>query len=361
MRKTTIHSNPHLSGSSEVYIYLTNGVWFNFYSIMTINPTLGHLYHDFSISNAYTALDAQELFKTRQRNAREKRQLDEFTRSLNKAQDINLRRLELEEISVRHQLNDINLRSPSLRTGLRKQSLRRSQSFSIASPSTLSSAFQSKCASAAPSRVSYSSSQNSGTSQSSAGSGEFQLNRSKSQMFVRKVNNVTKSLSKLYEKQQRRKVERAILLRNVRKDNEELLQKSRVYFKDSDITHNLEEILGETCNISDETVPQKATDNPAKQDVEYTEQLTLPNINNAIALEKGTNSTLFPMDNLSTEVQPSRSDDFDLSEFKVSSRSSRTIPEVWQLYKKKVSHNDEDVREPLLVTITARYRRTLVD
>lgn len=330
---------------------------------MTINPTLGHLYHDFSISNAYTALDAQELFKTRQRNAREKRQLDEFTRSLNKAKDINLRRLELEEISVRHQLNDINLRSPSLRTGLRQQSLRRSRSFSIASPSTLSSAFPSKCASAAPSRVSYSSSQNSGTSHSSAGSGEFQLNRSKSQMYVRKVNNVSKSLSKLYEKQQRRKIEREILLRNVRKDNEELLQKSRVYFKDSDITHNLEEILGQTCNISDETVPQKSMDNTVQQEihVEYTEPLTLPNINNAISLDKGTNSALSPMDNLSTEAQPSRSDEFDLSEFKVSSRSSRTIPEVWQLYKNKMSHNDEDIREPLLVTITARYRRTLVD
>lgn len=57
VRKIIIYSNLYLSGFSEVYIYLRNGVWFNFYLIMMINFIFGYLYYDFSISNVYIVFD----------------------------------------------------------------------------------------------------------------------------------------------------------------------------------------------------------------------------------------------------------------------------------------------------------------
>lgn len=57
VRKTIIYSNLYLSGFSEVYIYLMNGVWVNFYLIMMINFIFGYLYYDFSISNVYIVFD----------------------------------------------------------------------------------------------------------------------------------------------------------------------------------------------------------------------------------------------------------------------------------------------------------------
>lgn len=57
VRKIIIYSNLYLSGFSEVYIYLMNGVWDNFYLIMMINFIFGYLYYDFSISNVYIVFD----------------------------------------------------------------------------------------------------------------------------------------------------------------------------------------------------------------------------------------------------------------------------------------------------------------
>lgn len=57
VRKIIIYSNLYLSGFSEVYIYLMNGVWVNFYLIMMINFIFGYLYYDFSISNVYIVFD----------------------------------------------------------------------------------------------------------------------------------------------------------------------------------------------------------------------------------------------------------------------------------------------------------------
>lgn len=57
VRKIIIYSNLYLSGFSEVYIYLMNGVWVNFYVIMMINFIFGYLYYDFSISNVYIVFD----------------------------------------------------------------------------------------------------------------------------------------------------------------------------------------------------------------------------------------------------------------------------------------------------------------
>lgn len=57
VRKIIIYSNLYLSGFSEVYIYLKNGVWVNFYLIMMINFIFGYLYYDFSISNVYIVFD----------------------------------------------------------------------------------------------------------------------------------------------------------------------------------------------------------------------------------------------------------------------------------------------------------------
>lgn len=57
VRKIIIYSNLYLSSFSEVYIYLMNGVWVNFYLIMMINFIFGYLYYDFSISNVYIVFD----------------------------------------------------------------------------------------------------------------------------------------------------------------------------------------------------------------------------------------------------------------------------------------------------------------
>lgn len=57
VRKIIIYSYLYLSGFSEVYIYLMNGVWVNFYLIMMINFIFGYLYYDFSISNVYIVFD----------------------------------------------------------------------------------------------------------------------------------------------------------------------------------------------------------------------------------------------------------------------------------------------------------------
>lgn len=57
VRKIIIYSNLYFSGFSEVYIYLMNGVWVNFYLIMMINFIFGYLYYDFSISNVYIVFD----------------------------------------------------------------------------------------------------------------------------------------------------------------------------------------------------------------------------------------------------------------------------------------------------------------
>lgn len=57
VRKIIIYSNLYLSGFGEVYIYLMNGVWVNFYLIMMINFIFGYLYYDFSISNVYIVFD----------------------------------------------------------------------------------------------------------------------------------------------------------------------------------------------------------------------------------------------------------------------------------------------------------------
>lgn len=57
VRKIIIYSNLYLSGFSEVYIYLMNGVWVKFYLIMMINFIFGYLYYDFSISNVYIVFD----------------------------------------------------------------------------------------------------------------------------------------------------------------------------------------------------------------------------------------------------------------------------------------------------------------
>lgn len=57
VRKIIIYSNLYLRGFSEVYIYLMNGVWVNFYLIMMINFIFGYLYYDFSISNVYIVFD----------------------------------------------------------------------------------------------------------------------------------------------------------------------------------------------------------------------------------------------------------------------------------------------------------------
>lgn len=91
---------------------------------MSTNPALGHLYHDQSISSALTALNFQEKMKTRTINAREMKHLDKYTRSIDRAKGVCKRRNEWEQKNLRHQLKTIEWKTPSLARSLRTESER---------------------------------------------------------------------------------------------------------------------------------------------------------------------------------------------------------------------------------------------
>ncbi|KAL4226105.1 hypothetical protein ACF0H5_014092 [Mactra antiquata] len=91
---------------------------------MSSNPALGHLYHDDSISNALTLLDVKEKMRTRVINARESKCLDTFTKSLDTAKEICKRRNDWEQRDLRRQLNAIEWKTPSLTRSLRIESER---------------------------------------------------------------------------------------------------------------------------------------------------------------------------------------------------------------------------------------------
>ena len=91
---------------------------------MSLNPKLGHLYHDHSISNSYTVLDAKEKMKTREINARESKYLDKYTCVLEKAKYICQRKNNWEQRHLRKQLESINTKTMSLDKGLKRESQR---------------------------------------------------------------------------------------------------------------------------------------------------------------------------------------------------------------------------------------------
>lgn len=91
---------------------------------MSLNPHLGHLYHDGNISNVYTALDVQDNLRTREINARETKYLDKYAQVLDRAKSVCRRRNEWEQTCLRKQLKNIETKTPSLAKSLRLESER---------------------------------------------------------------------------------------------------------------------------------------------------------------------------------------------------------------------------------------------
>ena len=91
---------------------------------MSLNPQIGHLYHDFSITNSYTVLDAKEKMKTREINARETKYLDKYACGLEKAKLIYQNNNEREQRNIRKHLDNIITKTISLDKGLKRESQR---------------------------------------------------------------------------------------------------------------------------------------------------------------------------------------------------------------------------------------------
>ena len=91
---------------------------------MSLNPNNGHLYHDFSITNSYTVLDAKEKMTTREINARETKYLEKYACRLDKAKRIYRNKNEREQREIRKHLENINTKTVSLDKGLKRESQR---------------------------------------------------------------------------------------------------------------------------------------------------------------------------------------------------------------------------------------------
>lgn len=91
---------------------------------MSLNPEIGHLYHDGYISNMCITLDVKEKLRTREINARESKYLDKYSHGLDRAKAVCRRRNEWEQRCVRNQLKNIKLKTPSLTESLRRESER---------------------------------------------------------------------------------------------------------------------------------------------------------------------------------------------------------------------------------------------
>ncbi|XP_052768012.1 uncharacterized protein LOC128208489 [Mya arenaria] len=91
---------------------------------MSLNPDLGHLYHDNNISSVFTKLDVQEKLRTREINARESKYLEKYSKVIDRASKVCQRRTEKEKREIETQLRDIRWRTPRLTTALRQESER---------------------------------------------------------------------------------------------------------------------------------------------------------------------------------------------------------------------------------------------
>ena len=91
---------------------------------MSSNPDLGHLYHDGNICSLYLKLNVQDQIKTREINAREMKTLDQYSRALDRAKSVCRINNEWEQKYLRTQLKDIRYKTPSLTNSLRQESQR---------------------------------------------------------------------------------------------------------------------------------------------------------------------------------------------------------------------------------------------
>lgn len=91
---------------------------------MSLNPALGHLYHDDRINGVFTALDVKDKLRTREINARESKQFEKYESMVNRAMSVCRRRYEYEQRHVRNNLSDIRWKTPTLTSSLRRESER---------------------------------------------------------------------------------------------------------------------------------------------------------------------------------------------------------------------------------------------
>jgi len=91
---------------------------------MSSNPNLGHLYHDGSISSVFIKLDVQEKLRTRELNARENKYLEKYTNILDRAKTVISRQNAREQRDVKSHLRDIRWKTPTLKSGLRRETQR---------------------------------------------------------------------------------------------------------------------------------------------------------------------------------------------------------------------------------------------
>ncbi|XP_060072793.1 uncharacterized protein LOC132552621 [Ylistrum balloti] len=363
---------------------------------MSLIPEIGHLYHDFSISNAYTALDAREQLRTRQLNAREDKHLGKYTEVLDKAKDICKRRREWEEDTLRRQLRVLQMKTPSLDRGLRQETerLRRYETSMTSRNNTAGRGMQSRMTSVSekatlyshqwPSHTMMSSPQSSlsrrgvesrrtftRSTDSSSGSNTRSDQNTESQVnFMRRAERVTKELHKLYRRHGERKSSNQHLTDLLKDNNRELLMKARIFFKDDEATAVLESILSGDHSKRKNGV-QFRKDNGLYPDNEYTDMLTTVNNDTTTGLDRDSSRdpTLMPLlnDVSDTESGPASSTIANASDNESLINRGRTkwteifkTPELWKMYTDRNTSKKKQDAVSSLVTITARYRRTMV-
>lgn len=237
---------------------------------MSLNPAIGHLYHDFSISNAYTALDAKEKFRTRQINAREDKQLGKYNKSLERAKTICKRRREWETLLIRQQLKAIHSRTPSLDRGLKQEEERRKRFNEQKTKSTGNLSRNTTSLGTRNSVTSYRSGTTGtrsslfnidGSYSKNTCNGVFtgddddvfddyvfkslpnQINTEDSNKFIKRSEHVTRALDKVYRRHRERTASNLNAWEILKQDNADILDNARVYLKDTDTLRMLETIL----------------------------------------------------------------------------------------------------------------------
>ncbi|XP_046575647.1 uncharacterized protein LOC124283685 [Haliotis rubra] len=91
---------------------------------MSLNPNLGHLYHDSSIGGTLTSIDAREQLRMREINKREQRYLAHHTCILDRAKGICDRSRRWEQENVKQQIKKIKEKTLSLEKNLRQEAKR---------------------------------------------------------------------------------------------------------------------------------------------------------------------------------------------------------------------------------------------
>jgi len=376
-----------------------------------MNPTVGHLYHDFSISNAFTYLDAKEQLRTRQINAREKKQLDKYTKVLDRAMFVCKRKHEYEETIMKQQLQVIKSKTPSLDRGLRQET-ERQRRYETISGCSLPSIAQSRatttttCATGSTlknssyrsktieSPLSYRTSHNESSKiqqsyLNSSYHGQTMLENTQNvdqhtANFCKRAEHVTRNLHKLYRRQKERLTSKKHFIDILRADNMELLMKAKIFFKDTEAEAVLESLLAgneepepETNDVPLENDTEEAGDivsidyfskhKLSSQHGNENTKLTEPNVkkfetNKIISnrLDESAESDADSSPVSSTVANPSVAS-LQLPKTRTKWREIFKMPELWRPHAQRMKErNSKKQKSSSLVTITAKYRRTMV-